>query len=123
MDAYQSSEACGQRADAEPKQNKAGGEYLSDYQNRSEDDPEDPDVVFHSALKSATKRHKMHKRKVHFAGLFPCFFSFCLLCLFVARFLLPKILQNKPDVCRPLRQTAHEIRIPAFAIRHIDAHS
>ena len=65
-----SSQACGQRADAEPKQHKSGCEDLSDYQNRAQDGPEDPDVVFHSALKSATKRHKMHKRKARFAGLF-----------------------------------------------------
>src|SRR2546422_11415741 len=75
MDTYQSSQACGQRDDAEPKQHKAGREDLSDYQNRAQDDPENPDVVSHSALKSATKRHKMHKRKAisPFVSSFPFF--------------------------------------------------
>src|SRR2546426_4524234 len=112
MDAYQSSQACGQRADAEPKQHKAGREDLSDYQNRAQDGPENPDVVFHSALKSATKRHRMHKRKAHFAGLFLCFLSLCLLCFFVAFILLSKILLNKPDVFLPPFPAAHGIKIP-----------
>src|SRR5205814_1998002 len=107
MDACQSSQARGQRADAEPKQHKSGCEDFSDYQNRAEDDPEDPDVVFHSVCPT------------NFSLSFHCESSLSAYdkLKFVGP-LFPKILQNKPDVCRPLRQAAHEIRIPAFAIRH-----
>src|SRR5438034_4859553 len=33
-----------------------------------------------------------------------------------------QIAHHKPDVCRALSQPAHKVRIPVFAIRHIDAH-
>src|SRR5215471_7675757 len=36
---------------------------------------------------------------------------------------LQKILQHKPDVCRPLSQSPHEVRIPVFSVRHVDPHA
>ena len=35
---------------------------------------------------------------------------------------LPKVLHHKPNICRTLRQPAHEIRIPVLTVWHIDAH-
>src|SRR4030095_13438480 len=35
---------------------------------------------------------------------------------------LKQILHHEPNICRPLGQPPHEVRIPVFSVRHIDSH-